>query len=74
MGILEVRWEREREGWTVGGGKEGGKGTEKLTLTVGPEAWIIDMKSASWCGVLVAVLTALGWEGPEGVCRVESYC
>lgn len=34
----------------VGGGEEGGYGVGGLTLTVGPEAAMMDMKRAS-CGV-----------------------
>jgi len=63
-GVGERGQGRERrEGktrWGVGGARE-------LTLTVGPEAWMMDMKSASWSVVLVADSSVVCLGGQEGM-------
>ncbi len=42
-------------------------GARELTLTVGPEAWMMDMKSASWGVVLVADSSVVCLGGQEGM-------
>jgi len=49
-------------------------GARELTLTVGPEAWMMDMKSASWGVVLVADSSVVCLGGQEGMGRVGSCC